>query len=388
MEMRLNANDTSICTPFRVGRSYAGDYREYERHQEINVERIVRAVDVGRGNVKYIAAVRNGELKCEMFPAEAHPTEVVHVQDGWGTKRKTIGIQVGELIYEVGPDANLAADVFNANVLQHDRYCESDEYLALLLGAVHYMDVPTIDLLIVGLPVATFKLRKVVASLERRIEGEHTLGAGRLVTIRKVRAVPQPVGALMSYGLQYNRLAEIRKERSLIVDPGRRTFDWLVTQGMQQIEKRSSSVNRGMFDVLQSIADGIGRSTSSQFRDYEAIDLALRSKKKLVVFQQEYDIEQHLPLARKIPEQAVAEMMRYVGDAGDIKNILLVAGGGFFFKPALKAAFPRHAIQEVKDPIFANVRGFQHAGVDLARSLWPSGSDGELTRQPLAKDKP
>ncbi|GJI98160.1 hypothetical protein RugamoR57_48780 [Duganella caerulea] len=356
--------------------------------KEIDVERIVRAVDVGRGNVKFIASTKNEELKCEMFPAEAHPTEVAHEQEGWGTKRKTVGIPVGELIYEVGPDANLAADVFNANVLQHDRYCESDEYLALLLGAVHYMDVPSIDLLVVGLPVATFKLRKVVTSLERRIEGEHRLGSGRKVSIGKVRAVPQPVGALMSYGLQHNRLAEVRKERSLIVDPGRRTYDWLVTQGMQQIEKRSSSVNRGMFDVLQSIADGIGRSTSSQFRDYDAIDRALRTRKRPVVFQQEYDIEQHLPLARKIPEQAVAEMMRYVGDAGDIKNILLVGGGAFFFKPALKAAFPRHTIQELKDPVFANVRGFQHAGADLARALWSTAADGGTVSRPISTEAP
>lgn len=352
------------------------------------MERIVRAVDVGRGNVKFIAAAKNGDLKCEMFPAEAHPAEVVHELDGWGTRRKTVGIPVGKLIYEVGPDARLAADVFNANVLQHDRYCESDEYLALMLGAVHYMDVATVDLLVVGLPVATFKLRKVVTSLERRIEGEHLLGAGRRVTIGKVKAVPQPAGALMSYGLLQNRLAEVRRERSLIVDPGRRTFDWLVTQGMQQIEKRSSSVNRGMFDVVQIIADGIGRATSSQFRDYDAIDWALRTRKKPVVYQREYDIEQHLPLARKIPEQAVAEMMRYVGDAGDIKNILLVGGGAFFFKPALKAAFPNHTISELKDPIFANVRGFQHAGMDLANSLWPLAHDRERRDRSIAAEAP
>ena len=344
------------------------------------MERTVRAVDVGRGNVKFIANFTNGEPKCDMFPAEAHPTEVALDQDGWGTKRKTVGIPIGKLVYEVGPDVNLAADVFNANVLHHDRYCESDEYLALLLGAVHYMNLATIDLLIIGLPVATFKLRKLVAALERRIEGDHALAGARRISIGKAKAVPQPVGALMSYGLLQNRLAEVRRERSLIVDAGRRSFDWLVTQGMQQIEKRSSSVNRGIFDVLQCIADGIGRSTSSQFRDYDAIDTALRSRRRLTIFQNDYDIEQHLPLARKIPEQAVAEMMRYVGDASDIKNLLLVGGGAFFFKPALKAAFPRHTIQEIKDPIFANVKGFQYAGTDLARTLWPEA------RAPLARE--
>ena len=44
--------------------------------------------------------------------------------------------------------------------------------------------------------------------------------------------VPQPQGALMYYGHVHNRVVEVRKERSLIIDPGARTFDWPVTQGM------------------------------------------------------------------------------------------------------------------------------------------------------------
>ncbi|MRV70594.1 PRTRC system protein D [Duganella sp. FT92W] len=333
------------------------------------MEQIVRAVDVGRGNTKFVVTCKDGIPKCEMFPSEAHPTETQHLQEGWGAKRRTIGIPVGDLIYEVGPDVHLAADVFNANVLQHDRYCETDEYLALLLGALYYMNVERIDLLIIGVPVASFKLKKLVSLVEKRVEGEHALAAGRRIRIAKARVIAQPSGALMSYGLAHNRLAEIRKERSLIVDPGRRTFDWLVTQGMHQVEKRSNSVNRGMFDVLQSIADGIGRATNSQFRDYDLIDTALRTRKNPVIFQKEYDISQHLPLARKIPEQAVAEMMHYVGDAGDIRNIILVGGGAFFFKPALKTAFPQHAILELREPLYANVKGFQYAGLDLAKSL-------------------
>jgi len=65
----------------------------------------------------------------------------------------------------------------------------------------------------------------------------------------------------MYYGHVHNRVAEIRKERSLIIDPGARTFDRLVTQGMQLVEKKSHSVNRGMFDVLQAIASGISKAT-------------------------------------------------------------------------------------------------------------------------------
>jgi plasmid segregation protein ParM len=345
------------------------------------MEPVVRAVDVGRGNTKFVTGTKNGELRCEMFPSQAHPSEAALEPEAWGARRKTVGITVGGLVYEVGPDVHLAADVFNANVLQHDRYCETPEYLALLLGALHYMQVDHIDLLVVGLPVATYKIKPLVGALERRLTGEHELAKGRRVKVLRAKALAQPAGALMHYGLMQSRVAQLRKERSLIVDPGRRTFDWLVTQGMQQIDKRSHSVPRGMHDVLQTIIEGISRSTSSHYRDYDTVDFALRTGKRPVVFQHEYDLTRHLPLAKKIPEQAVAEMMHYVGDASDIRNIILVGGGAFFYRAALKAAFPNHAIHELKDPIFANVKGFQQAGLELARSLLGAGS---ATNSPVA----
>ncbi|WP_426078641.1 PRTRC system protein D [Janthinobacterium sp. PSPC3-1] len=324
---------------------------------------VVRAVDVGRGNTKYIAGIKtDGTLLCEMFLSQAQPSELPREQDAWGTRRRTIAIPVDGLYYEVGPDVHLAADVFTANMLQNDRYCNTPEYMALVLGAVHHMQLAHIDLLVIGLPVATFKLRRLVTAVEQKIKGTHSLGKGRTVTIDNVKAVAQPTGALMHYGLTHNRLAEVRKERSLIMDAGRRSFDWIVTYGMQQLEKRSHSVDRGMFDVLQVIADGISRTTSSQYRDYDVIDRALRDGKKPVIFQAEYDMAPHLLMATKIPEQAVAEMLRYVGDAADINNIILVGGAAFFYRKALRAAFARHKIVELKNPIYANVTGFQEAG--------------------------
>lgn len=334
---------------------------------------IVRAIDIGRGNTKFISGVRDGVPVCDMFPSQAFPCEAAYEQEGWGSKRRTVSIPLEGLQYEVGPDVLLASDVFNASVMQHDRYCETPEFMALALGAVHYMQVDKIDLLVVGLPVATYKLKRQVNQLEKRLTGQHQLGRGRCVTISNVRAIAQPAGALMYYGLMHNRVAQMRKERSLIIDAGRRTFDWIVTQGMQQIDKRSHSVPRGMQDVLRAIVDGIGRNTGSHYRDYEQIDLALRSGKRPVIFQSEYDIAQHLPLAKKIPEQAIAEMMHYVGDAGDIRNLVSVGGGAFFYKPALKVAFPQHTIHELKDPIFANVKGFQYAGQELAKTMSEKG---------------
>lgn len=97
-------------------------------NQENEVEPIVRAVDIGRGNTKFIATVSAGEVRCAMFPSQAHPCETIYEQETWGTKRRTVCVPVDDLNYEVGPDAHLASDIFNANVLQHDSYSATPEY--------------------------------------------------------------------------------------------------------------------------------------------------------------------------------------------------------------------------------------------------------------------
>jgi plasmid segregation protein ParM len=56
-------------------------------------------------------------------------------------------------------------------------------------------------------------------------------------------------------------------------------------------------------------------------------------------------------------------MRRYVQDASDIDNIIVSGGAAFFFKEAIRAAFPHHQIQEGRDGLYANVRGFARYGL-------------------------
>ena len=74
-----------------------------------------------------------------------------------------------------------------------------------------------------------------------------------------------------------------------------------------------------------------------------------------------------LPIAHGIAQQAVSSMMHWIEASYSFQNIILVGGGAFLFKRAVKAAFPKHRIHEVKDPMYANVKGFQIGGIDFAR---------------------
>ena len=336
------------------------------------MELIVRAVDVGSGNTKFVTGVVGNEIRCASFPSVAYPSSGETPHWPASERRKTVCIPVGPLFYEVGPDVGLAADTFRAKQL-HDEYTESPEYMALLRGALSMMKVSHIDLLIVGLPVALFSLKK--SALEKTMAGEHQIGGGKTVTVAKAMAVAQPQGALVHYAAEHKKMATIGTEQSLVIDPGSRTFDWLVTRGMRLVQKQSHSINRGMSDVLRLLAAEISKDVGSPYRDYDAIDLALRSGKSPVIFQKPYDMGRHLPLAESVEQQAVSTMRQWIETPESLQNIILVGGGAFLFKKAVKAAFPKHRIHEVKEPMFANVRGFQLAGQNYAASAIAPGRD-------------
>ena len=305
---------------------------------------IVRAVDVGSGNTKFVTGTADSEIRCASFPSLAYPSS--NGQPLWpgGDGAKTMFIPVGSLFYEVGPEVRLAADTFRATQL-HDDYIESPEYMALLRGALRSMRQSQIDLLVVGLPVA-----------------------------------------LAFYAHAHGKLAEIAKERSLIIDPGARTFDWLVAQGMRLVQKQSHSVNRGVADVLKLLAAEITKDIGTPFRDLDAIDMALRTGKAPVIFQKPYDLKRLLPLAESVTEQAVSSMKEWIESPHSLQNIILVGGGAFLFRKAVKSAFPRHRILEIKEPVFANVRGFQLAGMTYARTVLAADRDRSTTAERAAGD--
>jgi plasmid segregation protein ParM len=156
---------------------------------------IVRAVDVGYGLTKYVTSATDSHINCAHFPSVAPLGGQPEAAATLGAKRRTITIPVGNLLYEVGPDIHLADDITKSAHL-HDAYCTTDEYLALLRGAVRYMKLDRITLLVVGLPVSACRLCR--AALERRSTGTHDLGRGRRVTIvdRLLRDFPSPLESL------------------------------------------------------------------------------------------------------------------------------------------------------------------------------------------------
>jgi plasmid segregation protein ParM len=104
------------------------------------MELIVRAVDVGSGNTKFVTAAAGTDIRCASFPSVAYPSSDDSPSWPASERKKTVCIPIGPLFYEVGPDVSLAADTFRAKQL-HDEYTETPEYMALLRGALSMMKV-------------------------------------------------------------------------------------------------------------------------------------------------------------------------------------------------------------------------------------------------------
>jgi plasmid segregation protein ParM len=324
----------------------------------------VRAVDIGYGNSKYIASRLPGrDICCNLFPSVVAHASSQDLSGGVIARRNTVCVEVSGNHYEVGPDVELALNVHSSRVLHKD-FTHTPEYLALLRGALSYMQVPHIDLLVVGLPVSMLASKS--SWLKETLQGTHTLGKGEAVTVNKVMVIAQPLGGFIDHALTEGLYGRLRETRNLVVDPGFFTIDWVLARGIQPIAPRCGSFPGGVHTVLRRLAQSLGEEYAVDLDDLGVLDRALRNG-VLTLYGKDIAIEKYITSMRPVVDEAIHAMASSVGDGRDIDTIVLVGGGAQLYRAAIEHRFPSHQVQIVADPIFANVRGFQLAGEEVAR---------------------
>ena len=338
-------------------------------------DKVVRALDVGYGNTKYVAFHSHGqEIQCALFPSVApQASSGPDLSVGVLQRRNTVVIDVAGVKYEVGKDAKLAQSANFGRVLTED-YSLTDTYLALARGALFYMGLSKIDFLVVGLPVNT--VEQFGAKVRARMIGEHILpsaegdGESTTVVVDDVRVVPQPIGAFFDHSVRNNMYSRMKTQTNLLIDPGYYTLDWVVAHGIKPAGSRSGAHPGGMSAVLAAMGDAISKDLGVQLTDLSGIDEAIRLGTKPRFFGKEMDISEYYKVGQAAAQQGISMLANKVGGGGvDIDNILLAGGGAEFYKPLIQEKFPRHEISIAKDPVFANVRGFQLAGQQWANQV-------------------
>lgn len=340
---------------------------------------VVRAIDVGYGNTKYVSHHQYGsEVECSLFPSIApHASVGADLSSGVFQRRNTVVVDVNGVNYEVGKDARLAQDASYGRILD-PAFSLTDSYMALVRGALFYMGQEEIDMLVVGLPVNTHD--QYESELSKRLRGQHRIpkvvrnadqvlvpsAASVTVNVKDVRVVPQPIGAFFDYAISKNIYGRMRGEMNLIIDPGFYTLDWIVAHGVKVNNARSSAHPGGMSAILAAMAESIGKKLGAQISDVTTIDEALKNGTKPRFFGKEMDISEEIKLGKEKARQFVNVLANKVGNKGvDIDNIVIAGGGAHFFRDVIAEKFPNHHLEIVREPVFSNVRGFQLAGTQF-----------------------
>ncbi|MEK7413102.1 MAG: PRTRC system protein D [Planctomycetota bacterium] len=320
--------------------------------------KVIRAIDVGFGNVKYIKEHTPEGVRCDMFPSLAPLASNLAIATGLPAARDTVEVEVEGVRYEVGPGARLGLKAHNVRIL-HGDFSDTPEYLALLRGALSLMGVSEIHLLVVGLPVGHMNNR--AQSLARLLKGFHPVGNGRSVYVHHAWVLAQPLGGFLDFAMGQGLYQTLSDQVNLVIDPGFYTVDWLTSLGIKVMPERTGSFSGGSHAILEAIARSVSQTLGVDYTDIDAIDRAL-NKGQLLVGGREIDLSPHWRQAQARVNEAVNAIANSVGDAHDVNNIVLVGGGARHYEAAIRRRFATQRLIVAPDPIFANVRGFQIAG--------------------------
>lgn len=318
------------------------------------VKPVIRAVDVGYGNTKYIRDVVDGLAVADHFPSIVNRPNVN--RRSFEESADIYQVMVNGNQYEVGPGIDPALE--GGVRIMHDNYIETEDYMALMYGALSQMNVDIIDLLIVGLPVDLMRSKRAV--LEQLLTGRHRVG-GREIHIVKVNAVSQPLGGFLHFASQSKLLEEFSTTRNLLIDPGFFTVDYLVSTGLREISGRSGSHPTGVSSYLKAIAKGISEDFKINYDNISHIDEGIR-KGRFRLFGEDVDLAKYHQSALVEIMPAVDAISNKVGDGRSIDQIILVGGGARLFLEPIQKLLPRHRVHCDELSVVANVLGFQKIG--------------------------
>ncbi|MFM0386931.1 PRTRC system protein D [Paraburkholderia dipogonis] len=327
----------------------------------------VFAVDVGYGNTKYAYRAASGTIAADMFPSLA-PLSASRSLSGYGdsvlASRKVATIVIDEIEYEVGPDVALTAAYGNTGRALTNDFVLSDNYAALLAGAMHFAGVTHIERLVLGLPV--HNMQKYADALKQRFTGDLEFGGAR-VRVDKVVVIPQPLGSLVS--ASSNRQKEFGRDSAhLVIDVGYFTTDWVYANGFTMDDKRSGGMPGGASQIYQRIAGLLARDQDEQVDDLERIDKALRERKPFFYYGSDIDLDPYLEKSQPLIAGVVKEMQNNVGQLTNVRSIILSGGGAALYASAIRKAFPRVTLEVIDAPCLANAKGFLVVGeAGLAR---------------------
>ncbi len=229
---------------------------------------------------------------------------------------------------------------------------------------------------ITGLPVGFYK--DYNQRLMKMLKGIHEItfhnGDGtsesKRVNINNLKILPQPLGSILNllmneYGKFTNR--ELAKQKIGIIDIGFRTTDCCIFQGLQYIQRGSSTSDTGISESFSLIAKKLREESNVDielYRLYKAIETGL-----IKIRGKEYSIAK---LRDKVFEHSASiiatDIARLWADDWDIDLVVISGGGAMELAKYLQPLISGNVmpVETSIDARLNNVQGY----LKYARYLW------------------
>lgn len=140
-----------------------------------------------------------------------------------------------------------------------------------------------------------------------------------------------------------------------IVDIGGRTTDFVVVKDQGVVHGSSGSLQGGLLDVKQQVANGIQERFDLETLGEQIVSHAVEHK-YVRLHGKDYDVTPLVDAAmRELVERLHTETRRQLGLGNELDSIVFVGGGAVALSEHIADWFPHQAIAE--HPAFANARG-------------------------------
>lgn len=336
----------------------------------------ILAIDIGFGFTKATTAEKSIVFKSVL--GEATDLQFQGAILGDGAAEDHMQLEVDGRSLFIGDLAERQSNVRFFTLDQAQFVSRFAKYLALTAAARMVSGYIPINL-VTGLPIGYYQQYK--DELAGLLVGDHrvflTDGTGKrqekLITISKVKVIPQPFGSL--FNLMLNDLGEVGDKRLVrdkvgIVDVGFRTADYTVSDRMRYSERGSRTTDSGIARAFNVIATKLREKSGVNvelYRLHEAID-----RGAIKIRGSEYDLS---ALTEQVFGQlatAVAnEIDRLWADDWDMDLIVLTGGGGVVLSKYLQPLINGQVmtVDAVSDARLCNARGYWKFG----KHLWARG---------------
>lgn len=323
----------------------------------------VLGIDIGYSNLKISAGVAGSNPKSILRPAGAAPAELFGTRVDGKAQDDFLHVLVDGKPFVAGVSSD-RAEMWERSL--HADYSKSDSYKALMHSGMLLSEMSEIDVLVTGLPVSQALSSERCKELEVQFMGQHQITPKRIVNVKKVKVIPQPVGGLLDFMNQQevhgheNDLPIDDDTRVLVVDPGFFSLDWvMVTNG--QLNRQSSGTTLNASSVLLEQASKLIGLDHGSSPTTENLENAVRQgKTSILLMGQRIDIAPYITKASElladVTATSIQKSLRIEKTSPDI--VVLVGGGAKFFYNAVSQVFPRLKTVIPKDSVFSNSVGY------------------------------